>query len=219
MSSPLATVRPPRLTGLSILFALLMVLVSPASPPAQSAAGAAASWQWPIDPPHQIVNPFVAPATKYSAGHRGIDIAAAVGSPVLAPADGVVSFAGFVVDRPVLSIRHPGGLVSSYEPVSTALRDGATVHRGQTIGAVTIGAVAAHCTASCLHLGVRLDGEYVSPLNYLGGIPHSVLLPTAGPDGFCGSLSRLPPRDRAQTRQTGAELVLAPGYARGCAAR
>jgi murein DD-endopeptidase MepM/ murein hydrolase activator NlpD len=120
------------------------------------------------------VKPFIAPETRYAAGHRGIDIAAPVGSPVLAPSDGVVSFAGFVVDRPVLSVRHPGGLVSSYEPVATALVEGASIHRGEVIGVV----VAGHCAAACLHFGVRLDGEYVSPLNYLGGIPRSVLLPT-----------------------------------------
>lgn len=174
VSPSLATARPPRLSGLAILFALVLMLVSPASPTTQPAAGATTPWRWPIASPHPIVNPFVAPETKYSAGHRGIDIAAPDGAPVLAPTDGVVSFAGVVVDRPVLSVRHAGGLVSSYEPVTTSLAEGAVVGRGTTIGVVTSG----HCAETCLHFGVRLDGEYVSPLNYLGGVPHSVLLPT-----------------------------------------
>jgi murein DD-endopeptidase MepM/ murein hydrolase activator NlpD len=173
VSPPFATVRPSRLSGLAILFALAAVLVSPAPMATQSAAGATA-WRWPIDPPHPIVKPFVAPETRYASGHRGIDIAAAVRSPVIAPHDGVVSFAGFVVDRTVLSVRHAGGLVSSYEPVDTALVEGAVVRRGETLGTLAAG----HCGAPCLHFGVRLHGEYVSPLNYVGGLPRSVLLPT-----------------------------------------
>ena len=93
---------------------------------------------------------------------------------MFAPVDGVVHFAGLVVNRGVLSIEHPGGLISSFEPIATTLTAGMAVHRGDTIGTVEPG----HCAAVCLHFGVRLHGQYVSPLNYLGGIPRSVLLPT-----------------------------------------
>ena len=95
----------------------------------------------------------------------------------MAPADGVVHFAGVVVDRPVLSLDHTGGVLSSYEPVTTHLLTGDTVHRGEVIGVVLPG----HCAKTCLHLGVRIDGQYVSPLTFLGGIPRSVLLPTRVP--------------------------------------
>ena len=132
------------------------------------------AWVWPVGVPHPIARPFVAPATPYSSGHRGIDIRAP--SPdVFAPADGVVSFAGMVAGRPVLSIRHPGGLVSSFEPVSAAVPAGTVVSRGQLVGTLLPG----HCASTlCVHFGVRLDGEYVSPLNYLGSIPRAILLPT-----------------------------------------
>ncbi len=132
------------------------------------------AWVWPVAAPHPIARPFIAPATPYSSGHRGIDIRAP--SPdVFAPADGVVSFAGMVAGRPVLSIRHPGGLVSSFEPVSATLPAGAVVSRGQLVGTLLPG----HCASTlCVHFGVRLDGEYVSPLNYLGSVPRAILLPT-----------------------------------------
>lgn len=137
-------------------------------------AAAAALWAWPIAAPHPIARPFVAPATPYAAGHRGIDIRAAEGSEVRAPADGVVHFAGVVVDRPVLSISHGGGVLSSYEPVRSSLQEGDPVRRGQVIGTLEPG----HCgDGACLHLGVRVDGEYVSPLLFLGGQPRAVLLP------------------------------------------
>lgn len=135
----------------------------------------AALWAWPVAAPHQIARPFVAPASEYGAGHRGIDIRAPVGSVVRAPADGVVHFAGVVVDRPVLSIAHAGGVLSSYEPVETSLAAGDAVRRGQAIGTLAAG----HCASGCLHFGVRVDGRYVNPLLFLGEVPWAVLLPVA----------------------------------------
>jgi murein DD-endopeptidase MepM/ murein hydrolase activator NlpD len=158
--SPFAAARPTRLSRLVILSVLLSASVSPVPAVAHAAAGATSNWAWPVAAPHPIVKPFIAPATPYAAGHRGIDIAATEGSAVTAPDEGVVYFAGVVVDRPVLSIRHADGVVSSYEPVESALPAG----------------------TACLHFGVRRYGEYVSPLNYLGGIPRSVLLPTRALD-------------------------------------
>jgi len=148
----------------------LSLAVASVQPAASNAAG---NWAWPVEPPYRILRPFIAPATQYSAGHRGIDIAAS-SARVLAPSAGVVHFAGVVVDRPVLSIRHPGGLISSYEPVIALVAEGQSVARGDLIGEVLPG----HCSVPCIHFGVRRDGEYVSPLNYLGGIPRSILLPT-----------------------------------------
>jgi murein DD-endopeptidase MepM/ murein hydrolase activator NlpD len=139
------------------------------------------SWQWPVGGPRVVVRPYLAPATPWGAGHRGIDIET-VGRAtddtaliVLAPDDGVVHFAGTVVNRPVLSIEHAGGLLSSYEPVATELRAGQRVHKGDPIGILEAG----HCAViTCLHFGVRLGGEYVSPLLLLGGVPRAVLVPT-----------------------------------------
>jgi murein DD-endopeptidase MepM/ murein hydrolase activator NlpD len=146
--------------------ALIALLLSPLAVPTPG-------WAWPVAPPHAIVRPYLAPATPYGTGHRGIDVLAP-DAVVTAPAAGVVHFAGVVVDRPVLSIRHPGGIISSYEPVASPLTAGTPVRRGEVVGTV----VGGHCTSPCLHFGVRLDGEYVNPLNYLGGLPYSVLLPT-----------------------------------------
>lgn len=127
-----------------------------------------------MDAPHVVVGPFIAPETRYSAGHRGIDIAGASGQRVLTPADGIIHFSGWVVDRPVVSLRHPGGLISSFEPVTGRLAEGDNVLAGDVIGVLEAG----HCARPCLHFGVRRFGEYVSPLLFLGGIPRSVLLPT-----------------------------------------
>ena len=153
------------------LAAALLVLLTLGVGPATAAPP---RWTWPTPPPHALARQYLAPATPYGPGHRGIDIVAS-SAEVVAPADGVVHVAGVVVDRPVLSIEHAGGLLSSYEPVATTLSAGDVVERGQVIGTLEQG----HCSDQlCLHLGVRLDGQYVNPLLLLGGVPRSVLLPT-----------------------------------------
>lgn len=141
--------------------------------PAGPAAARLGAWSWPVAGTHALARPYVAPAGPYAPGHRGIDIRSAVGAPVLAPAEGVVHFAGFVVDRPVLSLEHSDGVLSSFEPVQTTLAAGEHVSRGQVIGTLLPG----HCASACLHLGVRVDGEYVNPLLFLGGVGWSVLYP------------------------------------------
>ncbi|KIP53793.1 hypothetical protein SD72_00965 [Leucobacter komagatae] len=63
----------------------------------------------------------------------------------------------------------------SFEPVEQpagGLAEGDEVVRGQSIGEVAQGG---HCLAECLHLGVRVDDEYVNPLQYFYARP--VLLP------------------------------------------
>lgn len=134
---------------------------------------AAPLWSWPVPAPHPIARPFIAPETPYSAGHRGIDIGADAGVEVRAPAAGVVHFAGFVVDRPVISIRHAGGVLSSFEPIEPVVATGDHVVRGEVIGILLPG----HCATPCLHLGARIDGGYVNPLLFLGGLEHAVLYP------------------------------------------
>ncbi|TFD19104.1 murein hydrolase activator EnvC [Cryobacterium sp. TMS1-13-1] len=160
---------------------LLILLGSPvatasAVPPAV-VTPAADGWRWPLPEPHRVIAPFIAPVTPYAAGHRGIDLTAQTGDTVLAPHDGVVSFAGVVVDRPVLSLTQAGDLITTVEPVLALVAEGDRVQAGQQIGTVATGG---HCPPGCLHLGIRLHGNYVSPLLYLGGLQRAVLLP-AGP--------------------------------------
>lgn len=182
-------------------FVLLLVLVAigtcveptmaPAAPasaslsaPSSSAVGPASGsaapspsapgWTWPASGPRTVVAPFRAPAHAFGAGHRGIDILAATGGPVVAPADGVVAFRGTVVDRPLLTIEHAEGFVSTLEPVESSLLPGEAVRAGQTIGVLAHGG---HTPVGALHLGVRQDGAYIDPMLLFGGAPRAVLLP------------------------------------------
>jgi len=133
---------------------------------------AAEAWSWPVDPPRRVIGAFIGPPEPWRPGHRGIDIAAPSGV-LRAPADGVVRFAGRVVDRGVLSIDHGGGLVSSYEPVEALVVEGESVSRGQVVASIDAG----HCATGCVHMGLRDGGEYRNPLTLLGG-EWPVLLPT-----------------------------------------
>ncbi|GAA1122165.1 hypothetical protein GCM10009582_19310 [Arthrobacter flavus] len=90
-------------------------------------------------------------------------------------------FAGWVVDRPVVTIDHGGGLLSSFEPVTALLDRGEAVEEGQPLGTVASLTSGSHCREGCLHWGVRLNGEYVNPLHYVLDRRPSVLLPLHGP--------------------------------------
>lgn len=153
--------------------ALLLVLVLGAALP--SPGSAAPGWAWPLSPRPAVVGDWVPPAQRWSRGHRGVDLDAAPGAAVRAPAAGTVSFVGFVVDRPVLTLDHGAGLRSSFEPVESAVVAGDRVRRGQVVGVLR---GRDHCgPGACLHWGVRRDGDYVNPLGFVGALEPSVLLP------------------------------------------
>lgn len=135
-------------------------------------------WRWPLDGTRSVAVPYRAPAHEYGAGHRGVDLSAGQGTPILAPADGVVAFRGTVVDRPLLTVRHDGGLVSTFEPLSSTLSPGDRVEAGDVLGAVAAGG---HAPAGALHVGVRLDGAYINPMLLFGSVPLAVLLPCCAP--------------------------------------
>ena len=129
-------------------------------------------WVWPVARV-AIERDFVGPTHAYGPGHRGIDLTAHPNDAVVAPADGIVSFAGSVANTPILSLDHGNGWVSSFVSVRTSLSVGDKVTRGSDIGIVE--SSWAHCT--CLHFGVRYRGQYLNPLILLGQVPAAVLLP------------------------------------------
>lgn len=168
----------------------LALVVSVSTPPGTAAATSSSSnrpsdddspsaptsapWLWPVEGSPQILRPFQAPAHDYAAGHRGVDLRAPVGTTVRSPADGVVAFRGVVVDRPLLTIDHGRGLVTTYEPLDSPLPAGTSLVAGDPIGTVGIGG---HATRGTLHLGVRWHGVYIDPMALFGGAPRAILLP------------------------------------------
>lgn len=152
------------------LVSVMWVVLAPVSP-AHALSTPPGSWSWPLAGAHVIERAYLPPLTPYSSGHRGVDMPAAAGTEVRSPDDGVVTFAGQVVDRGVLSISH-GKYTSSFEPITAVVSQGEKVIRGQVIGIVSEGP---HC--HCLHVGARVQDRYLSPLALLSVIPRAVLLP------------------------------------------
>ena len=125
---------------------------------------AEAGWPWPVTGP--ILRGFDPPDSPYGSGHRGIDIVTSPGTPVLAPADGVVAFAGQVGGRLFLTLDHGGGLESTYSWLDSVLvRRGEPVARGATVATSGWGHVDA--LVPHLHMGVKRDDVYLDPLSLL----------------------------------------------------
>ena len=147
---------------LVLLLAALVVVPTPAA----AAPALVGPWVAPLDGALDVIRPFERPPGPYAAGHRGVDLGGSPGSPVLAAADGVVVFAGTVAGRPVVSIDHPSGLRTTYEPVDPSVAAGQPVARGSPIGVLVAGH--AGCPrAACLHWGVRRGSNYLDPLALL----------------------------------------------------
>ncbi|WP_084484671.1 M23 family metallopeptidase [Nocardia anaemiae] len=133
-------------------------------------------FSWPLQPQPAVVRQFDKPAQDWLPGHRGVDLAGAPGQAVFAAGDGIVVFAGTVAGKPVVSIDHPGGLRTTYEPVQAEVSVGLRVARGTRIGNLAAGHEGC-AAAACLHWGARRDAsghsrrEYIDPLGLLHPTP------------------------------------------------
>ncbi|WP_328292058.1 M23 family metallopeptidase [Kineococcus sp. NBC_00420] len=146
---------------------------APASPPTTLAV--VGSWVWPVEPP-RVLREFEH-VGRYEAGHRGVDLAASPGQPVVAVDGGTVTFAGSVAGREVVVVLHADGLRTTYEPLAPLVSSGDGVRAGQPLGTLS---GPAHCATDCLHLGLRDGDRYLDPLGRLRAAA-PVLLPLGRP--------------------------------------
>jgi murein DD-endopeptidase MepM/ murein hydrolase activator NlpD len=158
-----------------LLFLVALGALAPVRAGAEPAVPAASLlWAAPL-PSVDVTRAFDVLPHRYAAGHRGVDLAGAPGSPVLSAGDGVIAFAGMVAGRPVVSVDHPGGLRTTYEPVHPSVGAGQAVARGSPLGTLVAGH--AGCpVAACLHWGLRRGEDYLDPLSLLAP-PRVRLLP------------------------------------------
>ncbi len=98
--------------------------------------------------------------------HEGIDIAAPYGSPVEAPAEGLVIAAGWMNGYGnCIEISHGNGLVTRYGHLSKILvKPGQTVKRWQKIGLV---GSTGHSTGPHLHYEIRRNDRPINPKRFL----------------------------------------------------
>jgi murein DD-endopeptidase MepM/ murein hydrolase activator NlpD len=164
------------LVGIAVLAILIgprapaTVFVERNSPPHRATLDASpdvpayGTYAWPVF--GRIVDPFRLSAGPFGPGHRGIDVAAPMGTPVRAASGGVVAFAGSVAGSLFVSIDHPDGVRTTYGYLSSiGVSRGDVVSRGQVIAASGVGHPGK--TPPHLHLGARLEGRYIDPLPLL----------------------------------------------------
>jgi hypothetical protein len=106
------------------------------------------------------------PFTNRPLMHAGLDMAAPPGTPVYAPADGVVSYVGYENGYgKLVSIDHGYGVVTRFGHNSRVfVQQGQHVHRWDVISAV---GSTGRSTGAHVHYEVRIHGIAVDPINYI----------------------------------------------------
>ena len=102
------------------------------------------------------------PMTGRHQMHKGLDIASAMGTPIVSPSDGVIAKVGEQSGYGlVVLIDHGFGIMSSYAHLlDSSVKAGESVKRGQQIGRV---GMSGRSTGPHLHYEVRIDGVAVDP--------------------------------------------------------
>lgn len=130
--------------------------------------------EWPLRPRPAVLRVFDAPRPDWQRGHRGVDLAGEPDQAVYAPGAATVVFAGPAGGVPVVSLVHPGGLHTSYQPVAATVGAGQSVAPGTVIGTLLPGHPGC-AAAACLHWGAMWGAasraDYVDPLGLLASTP------------------------------------------------
>ncbi|MET0240509.1 MAG: M23 family metallopeptidase [Sphingobium sp.] len=110
--------------------------------------------------------------------HQGIDIPGAIGTPIYATADGVVSRAEWANGYGnLVEVNHGNGLQTRYGHMSKLIaQPNQRVVRGQLIGLM---GSTGRSTGSHLHYEVRIAGAAVNPVPYLEGTNYELALNAA----------------------------------------
>ena len=142
---------------------------------------------WPI-PGYTTISSYygkrISPTAGASSFHKGLDIGAPEGSVLIASVDGQITYTGFLGGGGYTITLSKDNMKITYCHVSPnyLVKVGDNVIRGQIIGQVgpkyVYGVIGNNykdeqgrptngATTGChLHFGIRIDGEYVNPLEF-----------------------------------------------------
>ena len=124
---------------------------------------------WPVPSGGRISSSFgsrEAPTEGASTYHKGIDIAASSGSKVVAAAGGEVVIATYSASAGnYVMINHGSGVYTVYMHMANlGVSEGQEVKQGESIGSV---GSTGYSTGPHLHFGIRENGSYVDPQNFM----------------------------------------------------
>jgi murein DD-endopeptidase MepM/ murein hydrolase activator NlpD len=146
-------------------------LIQPLSAVAPPPATPAVAFIDPL-PGYGVDSPFGLrrlPWEAHARLHAGVDIAAPLGTPVHALANGVVAASGVKAGYGrFVEVDHPSGLVSFYAHLrapAADIKSGATLKAGDVVGYV---GSTGDSTGPHLHLEVRHDGKPLNPAMFIG---------------------------------------------------
>lgn len=142
---------------------------------------------WPI-PGYNVITSYFGKRNSPTAGassyHKGLDIGAPEGTILIAAVDGEITYLGFLGGGGYTITLTSNNMKITYCHVSPdfVVQVGQNIKRGEIIGMVgpkyvygvqgntyhdSSGKPTNGATTGChLHFGIRVDGEYVNPLNY-----------------------------------------------------
>jgi hypothetical protein len=131
--------------------ALLSTLVAH---PVSAAASEIVRYRMPVD--GTIIDAFRPPSHPYGPGNRGWELQVDLWSNVVAPADGIITFAGQVGGTSSVVIQHADGVrttLSKLDEIEPGVEKGASVVAGQRIGEAS----------GSLYFGARCGSVYIDP--------------------------------------------------------
>jgi len=124
---------------------------------------------WPLSGPMKVTSPYgerLHPIIGEEAFHRGVDLRARYGSPILAPADGIVLYTGTKTEYGnMLVVLHGEGIATVYGHLwKFAVHPYERVTKGQLLGYT---GNTGFSTGPHLHFEVRQNGEPTNPLKWV----------------------------------------------------
>lgn len=134
-----------------------------------------ACWALPVDRP--IVDPFRPPECRWCSGNRGIEFAVELGEVVRSVTSGTVWFHGTVGGTGYLTILVEGDAVALLVTIGGIEISERRLRGSRVFANDVIGVATGH-----VHLGVRVNGDYVDPALWLfAGAGRVRLVPVEGP--------------------------------------
>jgi murein DD-endopeptidase MepM/ murein hydrolase activator NlpD len=148
----------------SMILSILVVIFFSATASARNSEGLV----YPLDGHFEMGDGVGAPRRGHK--HQGVDLGAAMGTPIVAVWDGVVEKVGHGGNGGwSVRLLHPNGVVTFYAHMKSrpAVANGQEIHQGEVLGYV---GQSGDATYPHLHFEMREGKKVLNPVNYYGDL-------------------------------------------------